>query len=144
MIYYFKKYYLKINVQLSTYYMLFKFFIVLSNLLKNRGVTILKDKKNFHINVQNNDFFYSILVCPKNLFLDLKLFNSGLLLSTKLFGVFRGFLRYLREYGLRSHTKISTEDIPPIVPGPTSGQLDLNLQPLQPNFMKIYFPPQFF
>ena len=50
-------------------------------------------------------------------------------LSTKLFEVFPGFLRLTRKYGLGSLKKTSTESIPPIGPGPTSGQLALRLQP---------------
>ena len=45
------------------------------------------------------------------------------------FGVFRGFLRNSRKYGLISLRKTPTESSPPIVPGPTSGQLDSCLHP---------------
>ena len=39
------------------------------------------------------------------------------------------FLRNSIQYGLRSFRKTTTESTPPIVSGPTSGQLDSNLQP---------------
>ena len=45
--------------------------------------------------------------------------------------MFRGFLRNSRKYGLGSLRKIPSEGIPPIIPDPTSGQLDLSLQQQQ-------------
>ena len=49
--------------------------------------------------------------------------------SLSKFSVVFFFFRNLRKYGLESHRKIPMEDILPIVPGPTNGKLDLNLQP---------------
>ena len=39
--------------------------------------------------------------------------------------IFHGFVRVSRKYGLGSLRKTLTKGIPPIAPGPTSGQLDL-------------------
>ena len=50
-------------------------------------------------------------------------------LSIQLLGVFHDFLRNQHKYELGSLRKTPTEDIPPIFPGPTSGQLNSNLQP---------------
>ena len=58
-------------------------------------------------------------------------------LSTQPFGVSRGFLRNSHKYGLGSLRKTPTEGNPPIVPGPTSGQLDLYLHPsIHPKVVK--------
>ena len=50
-------------------------------------------------------------------------------LSTYPFGDFRSFLRSSRKYGLGCLRKTPTEGAPPVVPGPTSRQLDSNLHP---------------
>ena len=56
-------------------------------------------------------------------------FNPWSRLSMQPFGVFRGFLRNSRKYGLGSLRKTPTEGTSPTGPGPTSEQLALNLQP---------------
>ena len=49
--------------------------------------------------------------------------------STYPFGVFHGFLWNSRKYGLGYHRKTLTEGTSPKIPGPTSRQLALILQP---------------
>ena len=56
-------------------------------------------------------------------------FDSRSCLMTQSFVVFGGFHRNLNKYGLGSLRKTLVEGIPPIVPSPTSGQLELNQQP---------------
>ena len=64
------------------------------------------------------------LLCAQNWLTGGVGFESRSRSTTLPFG-FRGFLRNSRKYRLRCLGKTLTEGIPPIDPGPTSGQLDI-------------------